>query len=123
MNNGHALHQMRQFETGATRDTAEGKPSFASFLSPKVIRRFGQYMLENQHLPDGTKRKPDNWQLGMPMDAYMESAWRHFLDVWEGHRDGNENVEAMCALLFNIQGMMHEVLKKQACQNQRQDLT
>jgi len=33
----------RTFDTGATRDTSQDKLDFEGFLSPLVIKRFGEY--------------------------------------------------------------------------------
>lgn len=104
---------MRQFDTGATRDTSQDKLDFEAFLSPQVLIRFAEYMHKHRQNSDGTLRPGDNWQKGMPLDVYMKSAWRHFMDIWCGHR-GDATVdmeESLCALLFNIQGYLHETLK------------
>lgn len=105
---------MRNFDTGATRDTDVGKPDYEGFLSPLVIERFGRYMDKHRHQADGKLRDSDNWQKGIPKDAYMKSGWRHFVDWWKEHRgistkDGIE--EALCALMFNVMGYLHEYLK------------
>lgn len=104
---------MRTFDTGATRDTAKGKPNYEAYLSPLVIERFGEYMLQHQVQADGTEREGDNWQRGIALNVYMDSMWRHFLDVWSIHRNWKDEdiTEALCALYFNVQGMLHEVLK------------
>lgn len=106
---------MREFKTGATRDTDEGKNDYEGFLSPLVIQRFGDYMTKHRKQADGKLRDSDNWQKGIPQTAYMKSAWRHFIDWWKEHRgiptkDGIE--EALCALIFNVQGYLHEYLKE-----------
>ena len=104
----------RTFDTGATRDTDEGKLDFEGFLSPLVIQAFAEYMHEKRQMPDGSLRASDNWQKGIPLDAYMKSMWRHFFAVWEHHRKGGNNqqlVEDLLALMFNVQGMAHELLK------------
>lgn len=105
---------MRKFETGATRDTDINKPDYEGFLSPLVIERYGRYMNKHRKQADGKLRDSDNWQKGIPKEAYMKSAWRHFIDMWKEHRgiitkDGIE--EALCALLFNVSGYLHEHLK------------
>lgn len=105
----------RTFDTGATRDTDEGKLDFEGFLSPLVIKAFAEYMHEKRKMPDGSLRDGDNWQKGIPLDAYMKSMWRHFFDVWTNHRGwpgatGDIETELL-ALLFNVQGMLHEILK------------
>jgi hypothetical protein len=111
---------MREFKTGATRDTTEGKHDYEGFLSPLVIERFGEYMDKHRVQPDGNLRDSDNWQLGIPQSAYMKSAWRHFHDWWKQHRGfkGQDILEeSLCALLFNTMGYLHEVLKQREANN------
>ena len=112
---------MRKFETGATRNDDTYKNDYEGFLSPLVIESFGNYMSSHRMQKDGTLRSSDNWQAGIPKSVYMKSAWRHFLDLWKLHRgikavspeDGHLVTveEACCALLFNVQGFLHETLK------------
>jgi hypothetical protein len=106
---------VRQFETGATRNSEEGKYDYEGFLSPLVVERFAEYMHKHRVQADGKLRDSDNWQKGMPRDAYMKSGYRHFFDWWKEHRGhaSREGLEdALCALLFNVQGYLHEVLLK-----------
>ena len=105
---------MRTFETGATRDTAQDKLCYEGFLSPLVLKRFAEYMHRHQRQSDGSRRSPDNWQKGIPKGIYMDSAWRHFMDWWGGHRQvGKADIEeAICALLFNAMGYLHELLQR-----------
>ena len=103
---------MRNFQTGATRDDDHNKLDYEGFLSPVVIQRFAEYMHEHRKQADGGMRGSDNWQKGIPIDAYMKSMWRHFFAVWKNHRTGQDNMEDLCALLFNVQGMMLEKLKE-----------
>ena len=103
----------RYFETGAYRDTDEGKPDYEGYLSPLVIVAFGEYMLKHQRQSDGRMRDSDNWQKGIPLDQYMKSAWRHLLDLWLEHRcrPSREGLdEALGGLLFNVMGYWHELL-------------
>lgn len=106
----------RTFETGATRDTDEGKPDYDGFLSPLVIVRFGEYMLKHRVQADSSFRDSDNWQKGIPQSAYMKSSFRHFIEFWTLHRSGTAKADAfeevLCALMFNIMGYLHEQLKK-----------
>ena len=107
----------RTFDTGATRDTEDGKLDYEGFLSPAVLKRYAEYMHANRLQSDGTLRDSDNWQKGIPMTAYMKSMWRHFHEVWTAHRavrtlHGDKMLEAaLCALLFNVMGYLHELLK------------
>lgn len=106
---------MREFKTGATRDTDEGKLDYEGFLSHPVLRRYAEYMHKNREQADGKFRPSDNWQKGIPKDAYMKSMWRHFMDVWHGHRKTDEDMEeALCALLFNVMGYLHETIKEKS---------
>lgn len=105
---------MRDFDTGATRSSDAGKHDFEGYLSPLVIERFAEYMTQHRVQADGTTRASDNWQKGMPLDVYMKSGWRHFFDWWKAHRGHHIEYgieETLCALIFNAQGYLHEVLK------------
>ena len=113
---------MRAFNSGATRDSEEGKYDYEGFLSPIVLERYGKYMHKHRQQSDGSLRASDNWQFGIPKEVYMKSMWRHFLDVWFIHRgykrfdkQRNEEItiqEALCALLFNVMGLLFEDLKE-----------
>lgn len=103
----------RYFCSGAYRDSKEGKPDYAGFLSPIVIQAYGAYMLKHQVQSDGEVRGADNWKAGMDRREYLESAFRHLMDLWledEGFpsRDGVD--EALGGLLFNIMGYWYETL-------------
>lgn len=116
--------EIRQFDTGATRDTDNGKYDYEGFLSPLVLERYGEYMNKHRKQSDGNLRDSDNWQKGIPKTAYMKSGFRHFVDWWKEHRnittkDGIE--EALCALMFNTMGYLHEYLKEK-CYNQLKKL-
>ena len=106
---------IRTFATGATRDTDQGKFDFEGFLSPIVLERYAAYMHKHRVQADGTLRASDNWTKGIDLDAYMKSAWRHFHDWWKQHRgySSQEDIEdSLCALIFNAQGYLFELLKK-----------
>jgi len=113
---------VRTFDTGATRDIDAGKPDYEGYLSPLVIQRFGEYMTKHRIQSDGSVRDSDNWQKGIPYPVYIKSAWRHFVDWWRWHRAWSrpgvgspvwsDGEEALCALLFNVQGYLHEMLQE-----------
>lgn len=108
---------MRYFNTGATRDTADGKIDPEGYLSPLVIKRFSEYMLENQVQADGKIRPSDNWQKhfgDQHFDVCMKSMWRHLLDVWMEHRGlkSREGMEkALMGTLFNVMAYADKYLK------------
>lgn len=114
---------VRQFGTGATRDLDANKLDFEGFLSPLVLERYAEHMHKARKMPDGSMRESDNWQLGIPVVAYMKSLFRHFFSVWKLHRGlpvtevvrGETIVKdletELCAVIFNASGMLHETLK------------
>lgn len=110
-----ASGKVRMFDSGATRDTDDGKYEYSKFLSPKVLRRFAEYMHRHRIQPDGNLRDGDNWKKGIPEDAYMASGFRHFMDWWAEHEEGTPAPdgleEALCALIFNAMGYLYEILE------------
>ena len=115
-----AAKNVRTFASGATRSSDEGKLDYEGFLSPLVLRRFAEYMHKHQLQSDGNLRASDNWQKGIPFDAYMKSFLRHAFDAWLLHRasprdkrltDLHNMEELLCAILFNVQGMLYEELR------------
>lgn len=107
---------MRRFETGANRDQNTNKVDYMGHISPLVTWRYGQYMNECRNLPDGTRRDADNWKRGMPFHVWLESLVRHMEDVKliaDGHYDvaTTPDIEkALCAVLFNAQGLLYQIL-------------
>jgi hypothetical protein len=106
---------MREFESGATRDDAEGKLSYFKALSPLVLQRYVQYLGKHRRQADGKLRDWDNWKKGIPLDAYMDSLLRHTVDLWlsrdHTELDAEEIEDLVCAVLFNAQGMLFEMLE------------
>jgi hypothetical protein len=118
---------MEQFKTGATRNIDTNKLDYEGFLSPYVLKRYAEYMHLHRQQTDGTFRDSDNWQKGIPKQRYMKSLWRHFMDTWSLNRglsatnpDTGENVnleDALCGVLFNAMGMLHEIVKARKAEN------
>ena len=112
---------MRRFSTGATRDDETEKPVYNRFNSALVEKRFGSYMHEHRKQSDGGLRAGDNWKRGIPVDAYWDSLHRHFLDLWlilEGYpevADEPDIEKVLCAMRFNVNGMLQEVLLHRNC--------
>jgi len=112
---------LRTFDSGATRDSDDAKFDYEGFLSPIALKRYARYMHKHRIQADGKLRASDNWQGGIPLDAYMKSMFRHFMDLWCVHRgysaiDGADNHfvnrdEALCAILFNAFGYLHELIR------------
>lgn len=116
-----APYDVRRFDSGATRSADAGRIDPEGFLSPLVIARFSQYMNTHRQQPDGTMRDSDNWQKGIPLETYAKGMWRHFLHFWTRHRGypvddplAAPDLESdLCALLFNVQGYLFEVLESE----------
>jgi len=105
---------LREFDTGATRDTADGKLDPEGFTHPLVMRQFYKYMNMNRLQSDGKLRDSDNWQKGIPLEAYMKSLKRHCDDLWLEHRGYQTpagKTAAICGIMFNAMGYMHEIFK------------
>ncbi len=110
---GKKLAPIREFSTGATRDTDNGKLDPEAFLSPLVLERYSEYLHKHRRQTDGSLRDGDNWQKGIPLAVYMKSKWRHFLATWKlhrGYKDPADLEESLCAELFNTFGYLHELL-------------
>jgi hypothetical protein len=104
--------QMREFSTGATRNVDTEREDPEGFLAPEPLEAYFKFMHRNRFQKDGQIRASDNWQLGIPQQAYGKSLWRHFFSWWSVHRRvgnfkpepspyRNERlVEDCCAMMF-----------------------
>ena len=111
----------RIFPTGATRDVGEDKLCYEGFFSPFVLERRAQYMHRHRSQTDGSIRSADNWQKGIPLSVYADSTMRHVVEFWawiRGRevkpllpRDPQDIEEVLCAILFNAEGALLEVLR------------
>ena len=109
----------RKFDTGATRDTVEGKLNYVKTLSPIVMQRYVEYIGKHRTQSDGSQRDWDNWKSGIPQEIYLEGQDRHHRAVWKllhgfSAFDNHGPVtleDSLCGVLFNAMGMLHEILK------------
>jgi len=81
------------------------------------MERFAQYMNKHRKQSDGNLRDSDNWQKGIPLNAYIKSKFRHDVDLWFHHREMPEKAresleDCLCAIMFNVQGYLFEILKE-----------
>lgn len=100
---------IRTFDTGATRDTDEGKHDIEAFFSPLVTKRRAEYMHIHRKQSDGTLRSGDNWQKGIPYQQSLKSLCRHIEDIKLLSRgyEAREDIEtAICAAMFNLESML-----------------
>lgn len=110
---------VQKFDTGATRSLDVNRYDPEGFMSPIVIERYCEYMNKHRVQPDGSVRASDNWQKGIPQEKYLKGLWRHLLHLWTRFRGfqvqdrmASEGIEEdLCAIMFNTQGMLFEVLK------------
>ena len=104
---------IRTFASGATRDSDDGKLDYEGFISPLALQMFAVYMHKHRLQSDGKLRDSDNWQKGIPRAQYMKSLVRHVMDLWRAWRtdgkDMNELVDLLCAIIFNVQGLLYEI--------------
>lgn len=98
--------KITQFESGAIRDTQEGKLDFIETLSYTALSRYIKYMT-------GKKEKygSGNFKKGIPIDSYEKSLMRHIdkymRNKYEGASDELDQ-DHLSAMVFNIFGIMHE---------------
>jgi hypothetical protein len=104
----------RTFSTGAKRDTDDGKLQFGRCLSPYALTAVVDYMRRHN---SQVHRREDNWKVGIPLESFMDSMWRHFHHTWQLHTElpagasRCELIDALCGIFFNVHGYLHELTK------------
>lgn len=86
-----------EFESGARRDTQEGKPRYA-LIPAGPLKRLAEQMARG-----AVKYGEDNWTKGMPASRFLESLMRHV----EAYRLGDHEEDHLAAVLFNAMAIMH----------------
>lgn len=84
------------FGTGAQRDTQNGKGRF-DLIPPMALRRVAVIFEKGAR-----KYNARNWELGIPMGRFLDSALRHTFDYMEGKRDEDHLAQACWNLLCAI---------------------
>jgi hypothetical protein len=80
-------------------------------------------MHKHRQQSDGELRDSDNWKKGIPMNAYKHSLSRHIqdlrliLELSSGQAREPDLEEVLCAIMFNVQGMLHETVKARLREN------
>ncbi len=83
-----------EFETGAVRDVQENKGRFDLMATEPLFRLA-------KHYENGARKYYDrNWEKGIPLSRYIDSAFRHLVKVMEQWDD--EDHEA--AVIWNMFG-------------------
>jgi hypothetical protein len=91
------------FETGANRDLSSGKGRF-DLLPPQTIRALAIHY-EKGCIKYGER----NWEKGIPVSRYVDSAMRHLLQFLDGLDDENH----LIAALWNMASMYETILRIQ----------
>jgi len=87
----------RIFESGAQRDSNEGKIR-PDLISPYMLKALGKV------LADGANHYGErNWEKGMPLDIFKESASRHYVQWMNNETDEDHAAK----LIFNVMAWIH----------------
>lgn len=86
----------RQFDTGAQRDSAEGKPRM-SLVPHKALKS-----VMMRYLDGADAYGENNWRMGMKHSVLYDSAMRHLMADFEG----DESEDHLGAALWNIMCMI-----------------
>lgn len=104
--------KITQFETGAIRDSQEGKEDYIQTFSWTAIKRYSQYMTGKK-----AKYGEGNFKKGIPIENYEQSMLRHvqkyLANKYEGGTEEKEE-DHLSAILFNVFGIMHEELRNKS---------
>lgn len=102
----HDSGSRQEFDTGAVRDAAEGKPR-PDLISPFALLREGEWMRLGAE-----KYSPHNWEKGTPNSRCWASLFRHVLK-WAA---GDRSEDHLAAIRFNAGAIMHneEMVKRGA---------
>jgi hypothetical protein len=86
----------RTFASGAVRDRSVGKGRF-DLIPPIALFRLAK------HYENGARKYCDrNWEKGMPLSQFLDSAGRHWTHVAAGHHEEDH----IAAVIWNMVGFM-----------------
>lgn len=86
--------ERQSFETGAVRDTAEGK-SRPDLISPFATERLGDWLMLGAQ-----KYSERNWERGIPVSRTLASLHRHLMKYQQGSKDEDHLAAIMCNAMF-----------------------
>lgn len=87
----------QEFGTGSVRDSPKGKGRF-DLLSVVALRRLAVVLEKGAE-----KYAARNWEQGMPLSRYLDSALRHTFQLLDGLDDEDHAAQAM----FNLMAFIH----------------
>ena len=97
----------REFDSGAVRDMAEGKGRCDLLPACAVLRLA-------RHFENGAKKYTDrNWEKGIPIHSFIDSAIRHLMK----YLDGQDDEDHLCAAAWNCMCAMWTEEKKPELQD------
>jgi hypothetical protein len=86
----------QSFDTGAVRDTQDGKPRF-DLIPNKALTRVAELYARG-----AIKYGDRNWEKGMPASRFYSSALRHLFQ----HGRGEVDEDHLAAVIFNCLAIM-----------------
>ena len=86
-----------QFATGAVRDRSVGKGRF-DLLPPAAILRLARHFEKG-----ASKYEARNWERGIPLSRFMDSALRHLFSYLAGQSDEDHLVAAAWNLMAALE--------------------
>ncbi|MDD3586194.1 MAG: DUF5664 domain-containing protein [Thermoguttaceae bacterium] len=99
-----SLDDCEHFETGAVRDSSEGKPR------PELISPFATDRLALWLALGAKKYSTRNWEKGIPFSRCFASLHRHLMRYQEGDRSEDHLAAAYCNLMFCLH--FEEMIKR-----------
>lgn len=93
----HDSGQRQEFSSGAQRDIQSGKGRF-DLLPPGAIQRLARHFEKG-----ATKYGDRNWELGINLSRYLDSALRHAFSYMAGKNDEDHLVAATWNLLAALE--------------------
>lgn len=102
--------ERRTFATGSQRDRQRGKGRF-DLMFRFAIRRLAR------HLEGGAEKYDSwNWAKGQPLSTYLDSAYRHVVDLMEGRTDEDHAIAAvwnLCAFVDTLEMIRRGILPEE----------
>jgi hypothetical protein len=93
----HDSGQRQKFNTGAVRDIRDNKGRY-DLLPPYAIERLALHFERG-----AVKYKDRNWEQGIPLMRYMDSALRHMFKLLAGEKDEDHAAAAIWNIACYIQ--------------------
>lgn len=98
--------QRETFESGAVRDSDEGKPH-PEYISPFAMERLAQWLTEG-----AKKYTARNWEKGLGIERCFSSMYRHLLKYQMGEHD-EDHIAAIfcnCMMILHYEEMVRRGL-------------